>query len=317
MQGLSAQREDDDMAFELDDSTEGVADLKRLARLRSRLPQSAAAVLKAQGAEPLLTGIDDGPQWFLGRHGWSDPYLPPLDSHLVGVALAAAPGCSSWLQGAGQQLRGLLPGQLLLVPAGAPAYLRLPEPESLMWLVLRPREMYQGGARTPPTPLRAAHGVADPVVHGLAAALLAAARLGSPGLPALAGHVGRALVAQLLGHHGEPHAPPRERLSQARLERALAFLDSRLAQPVDLAEAAQVAGCSVPHFAHLFKSAMGVSPMRYLRERRMQSARELIETTRLSISEIGHRVGLPGAARFSQAFRAYWKTSPSALRRPG
>lgn len=233
------------------------------------------------------------------------------------MALSAAPGCSSWLQGLGQQSRGLLPGELVLVPAGAPAYLHLPEPESLLWLVLRPREMYPGGARTPPAPLRAAHGVADPVVHGLATALLAAARLGSPGLPVLAGHVGRALVAQLQARHGEAPAAPRDRLSQARLERALAFLDSRLGQPVDLAAAAQVAGCSVPHFAHLFKSAMGVSPMRYLRERRMQSARELIETTGLSIGEIGHRVGLPGAARFSQAFRAYWKTSPSALRRPG
>jgi transcriptional regulator GlxA family with amidase domain len=78
-----------------------------------------------------------------------------------------------------------------------------------------------------------------------------------------------------------------------------------------------VAGCSVSHFAHLFKASMGVAPMRYLREQRMLRARELVETTRLSMCEIALRVGIPEPTQFSQAFRAHWRTPPSQLRRRG
>ena len=80
-----------------------------------------------------------------------------------------------------------------------------------------------------------------------------------------------------------------------------------MAEPVALADAAQVAGCSVHHFAHLFKASVGLSPMRYLLKLRMQRALELVQTTQLSMGEIGWRVGMPNAARFSQAFRAYWE----------
>jgi transcriptional regulator GlxA family with amidase domain len=80
-------------------------------------------------------------------------------------------------------------------------------------------------------------------------------------------------------------------------------------------DAAQAAGCSVHHFAHLFKSRLGLSPMRHLLKLRMQRALELVQTTPLGMGEIGCQVGLPDPARFSQAFRAYWNTAPSALRR--
>lgn len=293
----------------------GPVDLQRLARLRSRLPQPVREVLRTQGTRPLLAGAEDALLLFQGQPGWQEPYLPPLDSHLVGVAMAPLSVCGTWLAGEGLHQRPLLRGEVLIVPAGAPAWLLLSEPEHLVWLALRPRQLYGQWRNAAEATLRACAGADDAVLHGLAVTLLAAAHSGSPALPSLAEHLGRALAAQLLAQHSQRGIPARASLGRARLERALAFLDTRLAQPVDLAEAARVAGCSVPHFAHLFKSAMGVSPMRYLRQRRMQSARELIETTGLSMGEIGHRVGLPDAARFSQAFRAYWKTSPSALRR--
>jgi AraC family transcriptional regulator len=312
-----AEADWDGQAGEADGADEGLAgpvDLQRMARLRSRLPQPVREVLRAQGALPVLAGSDDALLLFQGQPGWAEPYLPPLCSHLVGVATAPLAACGSWLVGEGLHQRPLQRAEVLIIPAGAPAWLQLSEPQHLLWLALRPRQLY-GSRRHAAAPLRACAGAADAVLHGLATTLLAAAHGGSPALPALIEHLGRALAAQLLAQHSKRAAPARDSLGRVRLERALAFLDTRMAQPVDLAEAARVAGCSVPHFAHLFKSAMGISPMRYLRQRRMQSARELIETTGLSMGEIGHRVGLPDAARFSQAFRAYWKTSPSALRR--
>jgi AraC family transcriptional regulator len=292
-------------------------DLQRLSQLGQQMPLSAAAWLHASTA---LLPADGGPLTLFDASGaWPGPYVPPLDRHLVGVALAPVPGCMSWLAGEGLQLRALPAGACFLLPAGEAAFLQLPAPQALLVLALSPRLLVaaQGrGQGLAPAQLHACSVASDAVVHGLALTLQAAAQRGGPHLGPVVDHLARALAAQLLAQHATRAPLERAGLGHVRLERALAFLNSRIAHEVDLAEAAQVAGCSLHHFAHLFKASMGTSPMRYLRQLRMQRARELVETTRLSMAEIGEQVGLPDPARFSQAFRAHWRVSPSALRRP-
>ncbi len=292
-------------------------DLQRLSLLRQQNPVALQTWL--QDTQTLLP-TDAGPLSLFDASGaWPGPYVPPLDRHVVGVALAPVPGCMSWLAGEGLQLRALPAGACFLLPAGEAAFLQLPAPQALLVLGLAPGLLVaaQGSrAGQAPASLHACSVAADAVVHGLALTLRAAAQRPGPHVAPLVDHLARALAAQLLAQHATRAPLERGGLGHVRLERALAFLDSRIAQDVDLAEAAQVAGCSLHHFAHLFKASMGTSPMRYLRQLRMQRARELVETTRLSMAEIGEQVGLPDPARFSQAFRAHWRVSPSALRRP-
>lgn len=323
-------------------ASEGV-DLQRLATLRLREPAPLGQWL---GQDlPLLRSENGRLSVFDPQGVWPDAHVPPLNSHLVIVALAPATGCCTWLPGEGSQQRDLAEGDALVLPAGEPGFIQWPAAAnanataSALVLGLHPQLLFQADSgraatarATQPTRLYAQSAVHAPVLHGLALTLQRAALQGDPAAPAVADHVARALAVQLLvqqarhaagerspragGEERSPHGE-RDSLGQVRLARALSFLASRIDQPVDLAEAAQAAGCSLHHFAHLFKTAMGVSPMRYLRQQRMQRARELVETTGLSMAEIGDRVGMPDPARFSQAFRAYWKTTPSALRRPG
>lgn len=284
-------------------------DATRLAALRRQPPQPVATLL---GAPPALMLRDGDLQLFECRDGWPDAHLPPLQEHLLVVVLGATGTARSWLPGEAPQARPLPPGLVLLLPAGEAAWLRMPAEHHLLLLGLRPRLLY-GPGRTP-FRLRACAGRLDAVVEGLARTLWAAAPHGAAGQD-LGLHLGRALATHLRAHHAHEAAPERAGLSELRLRRVLDHLHARLDQPMDLAEAAGVAGCSVSHFAHLFKAAMGVAPMRYLREQRMLRARELVETTQLSMWEIGLRVGIPEPAQFSQAFRAHWKTPPSQLRR--
>jgi len=296
-------------------------DLQRLAWLRLQPPQAPAALLRDCQPGHLLTSRCGDLSLFECHSHWKEAHVPPLASHLLLVALAPLAACSSWLPGSGAGTRALNAGDVVIIPAGAPSYLQLAGPHQLLLLGLRPRQLYGDGAaatrpaEAPPS-LCASAGAADPVIQGIALTLRAAATLSAAGPAAvLASHLARALATHLLARHAACARPARSGLGSARLQRVLAFLESHLADPVVLAEAAQVAGCSVHHFAHLFKASLGLSPMRYLLKLRMQRALELVQTTQLGMGEIGYHVGMPNPARFSQAFRAYWNTAPSALRR--
>jgi AraC-like DNA-binding protein len=285
-------------------------DANRLAALRRQTPQALAELL---GMPPALSLREGDLQLFDCHDGWPDGHVPPLQDHLLIVALAAAGPAHSWLPGEPLQTQTLPPGQVLLLPAGEAAWLHLPAPHHLLLLSLRPRLLYDDKSAVR---LRACAGRADAVIEGIARALWAAAPQGCAGQD-LSLHLARALATHLRSHHAQDPLPVRAGLGQLRMRRVLDHLHARLDQPMDLSEAARVAGCSVSHFAHLFKAAMGVSPMRYLREQRMLHARELVETTHLSMCEIALRVGIPEPAQFSQAFRAHWRTPPSLLRRQG
>lgn len=264
-------------------------------------------------AGPPARLADGGLQLLDCRDAWpTDGPVPPLQEHLLAVALHPLGPVQATLPGQPPRTADWPEGAVLLLPAGMTACVHLPARHHLLLLALRPALLY-GGARRP-TPLRAGAGTPDGLLLALARALRAAAA--TPGAPGDVGHhLVQALAAHLCAHHAQAPRAERPGLSRQRLDRVLAHLHERLDQPIDLSQAARIAGCSVSHFAHLFKAAMGVSPMRYLRERRMVHARELVETTALPIGEIGLRVGIPEPAQFSQAFRAHWRTPPSQLRR--
>lgn len=292
-------------------------DADLVAPLRRLPPRSLASLLG--GDAPALCVGDGDLVLFDCRDRWpADAAIAPLLEHLLIVALSAASTALGVQPGETPPARALQPGLVLLLPAGEPVSLRMPPRHHLLLLALRPRLLYGAAPRGERVAfrLRACAGREDTVIDAIARALWAAASHGA-GARDLALHLARALAAHLRAHHAEDAAPRQPGLGQLRLQRVLDHLHARLDQPTDLAEAARVAGCSVSHFAHLFKAAMGVAPMRYLREQRMLHARELVETTALSMCEIGLRVGIPEPAQFSQAFRAHWKTPPSALRRQG
>jgi AraC family transcriptional regulator len=293
-------------------------DLRRLARLRQQAPRGIEALLDPPAGTALLTSRNGDLALWTAHDQWQAPYVPPLQGHLLAITLGPAPGCCSWLPGEGLQRRHLGGGEVLILPAGEAGFVQWPARHQLLLLSLRPRLLYGAQAlrrQATGAPVAARSGLVDPVIHGMATTLQAAGLRDASAAARMADHLARALAAHLVAHYAPVAAPPQGGLTQARLHRVLAFLESRLAEPVSLAEAAEVAGCSVHHFAHLFKAAMGVAPMRYLRDTRMQRARELVETTRLSMREIGLHVGLPEPSRFSQMFRTHWKASPSSLRR--
>ena len=83
---------------------------------------------------------------------------------------------------------------------------------------------------------------------------------------------------------------------------------------LSLSEFAQSVNLSVWRLCHLFKSDVGVPPMRYLRVLRMERAKDLLESSFLSVKEIGFRVGLTDESHFVRDFKATYGLSPACYR---
>src|SRR5688572_7330358 len=67
--------------------------------------------------------------------------------------------------------------------------------------------------------------------------------------------------------------------------------------------------------AHLFKSETGMSPQRYLTLVRLQRAKDHLETSFLSIQQIGAAVGIPNPSQFTRAFKAAYGMTPVEYRK--
>ena len=83
---------------------------------------------------------------------------------------------------------------------------------------------------------------------------------------------------------------------------------------LSVAEYARMCNLSESRFAHIFKDMMGVSPKQYVINIQMQKAKELLETTHMSISQISDIVGMQNQYYFSRIFKKHMKMSPMQWR---
>lgn len=99
--------------------------------------------------------------------------------------------------------------------------------------------------------------------------------------------------------------------------RALALLHSRVAHPWTTEELAREAGLSRSAFAERFTGLIGVPPMRYLANWRLQLAAVRLRESTAATAQIASEVGYESDAAFNRAFKRAFGTTPAAWRRPG
>lgn len=83
---------------------------------------------------------------------------------------------------------------------------------------------------------------------------------------------------------------------------------------LSLAELAQSVNLSVWRLSHIFKSDVGMPPIRYLRLLRMERAKNLLESSFLSVKEIAFQVGLNDESHFVRDFKSTYGFSPALYR---
>ncbi|MFF8413088.1 GlxA family transcriptional regulator [Streptomyces omiyaensis] len=95
----------------------------------------------------------------------------------------------------------------------------------------------------------------------------------------------------------------------------LDWLGERLDQPVAVADMAARARVSPRTLTRRFTEQLGISPGRWLLDRRIAATRALLEETDLPVETIAHRVGLSSAVNLRRRFHEALRTTPAAYRR--
>jgi AraC family transcriptional regulator len=104
-------------------------------------------------------------------------------------------------------------------------------------------------------------------------------------------------------------------LSKRALKSAIDYIGDNLAnKDLTLAEVADAAHMSPYHFSRLFKESTGLSPHRYVIERRVQRAKELLRSTALPIAEIALLCGFANQSHLNRHFKRLFGVNPKALR---
>ncbi len=110
----------------------------------------------------------------------------------------------------------------------------------------------------------------------------------------------------------EPKAgEPRFAQLPSTLQRALHFLEEHLFEPIDLDRLAKAAITSRPTLMRNFKAKLGISPIKYVWNRRLQEASQLLATARYTVAEVSEIVGYGDVSSFSHAYREYFGSPPS------
>ena len=93
------------------------------------------------------------------------------------------------------------------------------------------------------------------------------------------------------------------------------YVMENLPSPLTLDELAGVACLSRYHFLRRFRTLSGVSPMRFVRDSRVDAARTLLLSSDLPMRAIAQRVGFADHCQLSRVFRRLTGRAPSMLRR--
>ena len=94
----------------------------------------------------------------------------------------------------------------------------------------------------------------------------------------------------------------------------LDWMREHLDESLSLDEIARGAGFTLRTFQRRFRQQTGLSPLRWLTQQRVTRARELLETTDLSVEQVATRSGLGSAANLRKHLGRLLQTTPRAYR---
>lgn len=100
----------------------------------------------------------------------------------------------------------------------------------------------------------------------------------------------------------------------ATATKAVRYIESNLFSPINSAEICKTIGASESDLLRKFKAATKTTPYNYIKNRRLEEARKLLESTEHPVGDIALLVGYNNFGAFSDAFRAKFGLPPSRYR---
>ncbi|MGF1516082.1 MAG: helix-turn-helix domain-containing protein [Elainellaceae cyanobacterium] len=247
---------------------------------------------------------------------------PPEPNHCITFHLTNDDNLERRLDG-GKLLSGTShPGNMSFVPAHqSPEWLWDTEVE-LLEIYLPPAALEQAAIATfeqsPQTvELIPRFAIRDPFIEQLALAFKQEVERGGP----INGLYLESLQTVLAVHLLQSHcaiAPRKSNssagLSQTQLRQVIDYIQSRMDQEISLADLAKVAEISAYQFGKRFKQSTGLPPHRYVIEKRIERAQELLKQGDLAIVDVGQLVGFYDQSHFTHTFKRRTRFTPRQYR---
>ncbi|MCA0754243.1 helix-turn-helix transcriptional regulator [Paenibacillus sp. N4] len=93
-------------------------------------------------------------------------------------------------------------------------------------------------------------------------------------------------------------------------------MEQNITSPVSLNDLAYLSGRSLSAFKRDFQAIYNTSPLRWIRNRRLDIAKEMLVHSTLSVTDVCFSTGFENVAHFSKVFKERFGMSPSACKPP-
>jgi AraC family transcriptional regulator len=107
----------------------------------------------------------------------------------------------------------------------------------------------------------------------------------------------------------------RGRLSAAQMARLNDMIDFDLGSDLSLMALSEAVGLSKPHFVRLFRNTTGTSPHRYVVQKRLNRAQQLLRSSGASLTGIALDVGFASQSHMSRTFRNVIGITPGEMQK--
>jgi AraC family transcriptional regulator len=222
----------------------------------------------------------------------------------------------------GESSRLIPPGGLFMVPGGMDFSVRLGGTLQTLHLYLRRaliEEVTQSIQPGDPTrvELLPRFGDSDPLIERLMLGVRDALHDDIPSAAPYVDYLGRAIAARLIRGHSSASPVDRApvRLGRRHLGRAIDFMETNLAESIDLVAMAAVTGLSPSHFARQFRTMTGKAPHQFLMHLRIERAKRLLSETETPVVTVAFACGFANQEHLTRLFKRSYGIAPAAYRR--
>jgi AraC family transcriptional regulator len=245
--------------------------------------------------------------------------VPPLTQHLVIFLLGPSIPLVQERDGHVQQ-GNLMPGEMLVTPAGHQSHWISGAPVDALHLRLEPEFVARIAEDAGMTPAQAEivnnFGTFDPRLEQIGHLLFEEAQTRGLGGRLYADSLSTALAVHLLRRysaHGEAIPPPAGGLAEPVLRRILEYINDNLEHDLSLQEIARVAEITPASLVRRFKQSMHLAPHQYVIKRRVERAKQMLLSEKLSIGEVAAQVGFYDQSHLTHHFKNLLGITPRRL----
>ena len=121
-----------------------------------------------------------------------------------------------------------------------------------------------------------------------------------------------ALLAYLAGRYATPRPLQNceTSLSPAEKRKLADYIRENLIGNISVTELAALVQMSPSHFARVFKTSFGVTPYRFVMQERIEGARGVLASGKLTASQVATAFGFASQSHFAKVFRQFTGVTP-------